>query len=87
MADFEQQLHGCRLITAQIFYHMPDHDKILQQYIWQDYDTAPRFPNLYGFLSFWEKEIEGRLHSVYVAKKSLITPGEYRFAQWEGTLQ
>ena len=87
MADFKTQLDGCQLTTAQIFYHMPDHRSILQEYVWQDYDLAPRFPNLRGFLSFWEQEIEGRLHSVYVAKKELITPGSFRFADWEESIQ
>jgi uncharacterized protein Usg len=86
MAMFQPQFEGKHLTTAQIFYHLPDYDAILQEYIWQDYDTAPRFPNLFGFLSFWEKEIEGRLHSVYVARQAIITPDQYRFADWMGHL-
>jgi uncharacterized protein Usg len=30
------------------------------------------------FLEFWEKNIEGRLHSVIVANARLVTPGELR---------
>ena len=33
-----------RLTTAEILYHMPDYPRLLQRYIWQDYDIAPRFP-------------------------------------------
>jgi len=87
MADLQQQLNNYRLTTAQILYHMPDHVHVLQEFIWQQYDIAPQFPQLYKFLDFWTKEIEGKLHSVYVAKKELITPGDYRFADWETTLQ
>lgn len=86
MADFRVQFEGCRLTTAQIYYHLPDHQNLLQEFIWQDYDVAPRFPNLKGFLNFWIHEIEGKLHSVYVARQELITPGDYRFAVWEGYL-
>jgi uncharacterized protein Usg len=32
---------------------MPDHPKLLQTYIWQQYDLAPRFPRLHDFLDFW----------------------------------
>lgn len=88
MADLLKQLEqGCRLTTAQIFYHMPDHEHLLQEYIWQDYDVAPRYPNLVGFLSFWKHELEGRLHSVYVARKEIITPGDCCFTDWEFILQ
>lgn len=87
MAELGRQLEDYRLTTAKIVYHMPDYKEILQEYIWQDYDVAPQFPVLIKFLDFWTREIDGKLHSVYVAKKELITPGDYRFADFEGTLQ
>ena len=87
MADLQRQLSDYRLTTARILYHMPDHVHLLQEYIWQDYDIAPKFPVLFGFLQFWTRELDGKLHSVYVAKKELITPGDYRFAAWESTIQ
>lgn len=87
MADLTPQLSEYRLTTARIIYHLPDHMHLLQEYIWQDYDISPRFPVLTGFLNFWKKEIEGTLHSVYVARQELITPGDYRFPEWQGTLQ
>ena len=86
MADLTKQLDHYRLTTAQIFYHMPDHVSLLQEFIWQDYDLDPHFPQLHKFLDFWVKEIEGTLHSVYVAHKKLITPGDTRFAAVELTL-
>ena len=39
--DFELQLKGYGLTTAEIHYHMPDHPSLLQLYIWQEYDLAP----------------------------------------------
>jgi uncharacterized protein Usg len=87
MADLRQQLCDYRLTTAKILYHMPDHVSLLQEFIWQDYDIAPKFPRLHKFLHFWTREIDGKLHSVYVAKKQIITPGDYRYAAWEGTIQ
>ena len=85
--DFEKQIHDYRLTTAKIIYHLPDYQDILQEYIWQDYDLAPQYPALKGFLQFWTREIDGKLHSVYVAHKKIITNGDYRFAEWQGTLQ
>ena len=87
MSDFVLQLQGYKLTTAQIFYHLPDHPQLLQEFIWQHYDVAPKFPKLYGFLDFWTKEIEGSLHSVYVAKKEIIGPTDNRFCDVEITLQ
>lgn len=87
MSDFVLELQGYRLTTAQIFYHMPDHPRLLQEFIWQHYDVAPKFPRLFGFLDFWTKEIEGTLHSVYVAKKEIIGPTNSRTIAAEFTIQ
>lgn len=87
MADLETQIKDYRLTTAQIFYHMPDYQEILQEFIWQEYDLAPKFPELKKFLDFWENKIDGKLHSVYVAKKEIITNSDYRNADWLGTVQ
>ncbi len=88
MADFEIQFKDhYRLTTAQIYYHLPDHPSFLQEFIWQDYDLAPQFPHLKGFLGFWVREIEGRLHSVYVASQKIITPSDPAFRDFEVSIQ
>ena len=76
--DFIRQMEGYGLTTAKILYRMPDHPSFLQTYIWQDYDLAPRFPELNRFLEFWRDKIEGMLHSVTVAHSALIKPAELR---------
>ena len=77
------QLRDYRLTTAEILYHLPDHPKILQTYVWQELDLAPRFPVLRGFLDFWESKLEGKLHSVKLAQAAGITPGYYRYRAGE----
>jgi uncharacterized protein Usg len=72
------QLKDYRLTTAEILYHLPDHPGILQTYVWQDLDIAPRFPVLRKFLEFWHRELEGPLHSVRVANASLVKPPSVR---------
>ena len=67
-------LKGYRLTTAEIIYHMPDYPDLLQTYVWQEMDLAPRFPVLCRFLEFWDRELEGKLHHVRVAASELITP-------------
>ena len=76
--DFIKQLKGYGLTTAKILYRLPDHPVLLQSYVWQDYDVAPDFPVLNDFLSFWQKSLEGPLHSVEVAHARLIRPAELR---------
>jgi uncharacterized protein Usg len=78
MSRLARQLAGYRLTTAEIIYRLPDHPALLQSYIWQDFDLAPRFPVLHKFLAFWEKSIEGKLHAVRVGSARLITPVEVR---------
>ena len=73
----QKQLHGYRLTTAEILYHLPDHPAVLQSYIWQELDIAPRFPVLHRFLDFWSREIEGKLHSVRISSVSLIQPARW----------
>ena len=38
---FVRQIAGYSLTTAEILYRLPDHPKLLQSYVWQDYDLAP----------------------------------------------
>jgi uncharacterized protein Usg len=79
--QLQQQLRGYRLTTAEILYRLPDHPAVLQTYIWQELDIAPRFPVLRKFLDFWERELDGRLHSVRVASVGLIGAGEWRHTE------
>ena len=76
--DFQRQVDGFGLTIAQILYRRPDHPWLLQTYVWQDYDLCPDFPELQGFLQFWEKSIEGALHSITVAHSRLIKPAELK---------
>lgn len=78
MSSLALQLENYRLTTAHIFYHMPNHPKFLQEYIWQELDIAPKFPVLKQFLDFWECTLNGKLHSVTVAHAKLIKPATFR---------
>ncbi|MBX2806302.1 MAG: usg protein [Hyphomicrobiales bacterium] len=78
--DFRKQLEGYSLTTAEILYRMPDHLHLLQSFIWQEFDLAPRFPRLESFLSFWESNLDGPLYRVTVSHKKLVSPTEYEFA-------
>lgn len=76
--SFRKQMLGYRLATAEILYRLPDHPKLLQSYVWQDYDIAPSFPVLRKFLDFWTRELEGPIHSVRLAGRRMIGAAELR---------
>jgi uncharacterized protein Usg len=81
--DFSRQLENYRLTTAEILYHMPDHPKFLQSYVWQELDIAPRFPVLTKFLQFWERQLDGKLYEVKIAHVGIIKPSELHYCQNE----
>ncbi len=82
-SEFRKQLEGYGLTTANILYRLPDHPAILQNFIWQQYDLHPHFPELRRFLDFWSTKLEGAIHSVTVAHQGLIRPAELRLIAQE----
>jgi uncharacterized protein Usg len=82
-SGFHLQLQGYGLTTANILYHLPDYPKIIQSYIWQEYDLHPEFPELRKFLDFWMRSLDGPLHSVTVAHSNLIKPAELKLLDKE----
>ncbi len=82
-SDFNMMLRDYRLTTAEILYHLPDYPALLQSFVWQNLDIAPKFPVLTKFLDFWENEIDGKLHSVKVSSVEIITPAKFIYCKGE----
>ncbi|MBM3551256.1 MAG: protein usg [Alphaproteobacteria bacterium] len=82
-SGFRLQLEGYGLTTANILYRLPDYPKIIQSYIWQEYDLHPDFPELRKFLNFWMRSLDGPLHSVIIAHSNLIKPAEMKLLDGE----
>jgi uncharacterized protein Usg len=76
--EFEAQLRGKRLTTAEVLYYMPDHPSLLQLFWWQTLDEAPDFPRIQKFLSFWRREIDAVIHSVQISSVQHIGPARLR---------
>jgi uncharacterized protein Usg len=72
MNNMRDMLEGYRITLAEILYHFPDYPNVLQTFIWQDLDIAPRFPRLLKFLDYWEHHLDGKLHSVKISSEKLI---------------
>ena len=86
MGEFERQLRGERLTTAEVLYHLPDHPALLQRFLWQTQDVAPDFPRIHRFLDFWRREIEAVIHSVSVSAVGLVRPAQLTVCTFEGRL-
>mgnify|MGYP001009384292 CR=1 FL=1 len=84
--DFVRQMDGYGLTTARILYRLPDYPKILQAYVWQEYDLAPRFPELRKFLDFWRRKLDGPIYEVKIAHSGLVSAAELRSVGAEITL-
>lgn len=76
--DFERQLQGYGLTTAQILYRMPDFRNLVQEYLWQDYDLSPDYPELRKFLDYWRKNLDGPVLSVTITHAKVIKPTEFK---------
>ena len=86
LSETELMLKGYGLTTAEFYYRMPDYQRVLNTFVWQDYDLAPDYPRLFRFIEFWQEKIEGPLHSVRFTHRKLIGPGEWRNVTGEFTL-
>ncbi len=83
MTDLARQLKGDRLTTAEILYYMPDHPSLLQSFVWQFLDRAPRYPKLHAFLEHWRINIEAPIHSVAVMRRERIGAARTRTIRHE----
>ena len=82
-SETELMLSGYGLTTAEFYYRMPDFQSVLSTFTWQQYDIAPDHPRLFEFIEYWQREIEGPLHSVKFMHRKQIAPGEWRNVEGE----
>lgn len=78
--EFEAQLRGKRLTTAEVLYYLPDHPSLIQRFMWQTLDVAPDYPRVHQFLEFWRREIDAVIHSVNVSAAGEVRPARVRIA-------
>lgn len=72
--ELELRLKGWRMATAEVLYYMPDHPSLLQSFVWQTLDLAPKYPRIHRFLNFWKAEIDAVIHSVRLASGETLAP-------------
>ena len=77
-SETELMLKGYGLTTAEFTYHMPDYAHVLNTFVWQEYDLMPDHPRLFKFIEFWQREIDGPLHSVRFTHRRQLASGDWR---------
>ncbi|MBL8551764.1 MAG: hypothetical protein JNJ73_17380 [Hyphomonadaceae bacterium] len=76
--ELAKRLDGWRLTTAEVLYYMPDHPALIQSFVWQTLDLAPKYPRIHRFLDYWKREIEAVIHSVRLATGETLAPPAMR---------
>ena len=62
------------LVSLRVFYYMPDHRNIIQEFMWQTLDTNPKYPRVNKFLNFWKENIEAVIADVEIAESKQRRP-------------
>lgn len=81
----ETQLRMCGYgdTLIRVYFRLPDYQSVLNEFTLNKLDLAPDFPVLFAFIEFWQREIEGPLHSVEFTHRKLIRPDTWRHVTHE----
>jgi uncharacterized protein Usg len=64
--------------TAKLYYRLPGHERVLTCFVWDDYDRAPDYPELFKFITAWQEPLDGVLHSVRLMHRKPVAPGKWQ---------
>jgi len=56
-----------RIVSLFVFYYIPDHSNIIQEFFWQTDDKVPELYRIHKFLNHWHDNIEADIHEVKIA--------------------
>ena len=62
------------LVSLRVFYYMPDHRNLIQEFMWQTLDINPKYPRVNKFLNFWKENIEAVIADVEIAESKQRRP-------------
>ena len=76
--DFVFRIRNYSLMTLNIFYYMPDHQHIIQEFLWQTMDLKPKYPRIKEFLKFWQEEIDAKIKEIQIGETGGLQPSKYK---------
>ena len=56
------------LVSLRVFYYMPDHRNLIQEFMWQTEDVKPKYPRVNKYLNFWRKNIDAVIADIEMAE-------------------
>ena len=77
-SDFSRMLNGYVTVSVNVIYYLPDHQNLLNEFMWQTLDLKPKYPRVKRFLDFWEAEIEGKIKQVIICDGRPFELSEWR---------
>lgn len=67
------------LVTVDVFYYIPDHPLLLQEFLWQTNDEWPSIPRVHRFLNYWHYNIDATINEVFVQ----CSEGKWKYIEYE----
>jgi len=55
------------LVTLDVYYFMPKHVHLINEFLWQTEDVYPKFERVNKFMTFWQKNIDAVISEVVMA--------------------
>jgi len=55
------------LVTLDVYYYMPAHAHLINEFLWQTDDTYPNFKRVNMFMTFWRENINAVISEVVMA--------------------
>jgi len=55
------------IVLLDIYYYMPDHTNLVQEFIWQTEDTTPNLPRVHKFLGYWKENIDATIQQILIS--------------------
>ena len=51
-------------VLIRIYYYLPDHSSLVQEFIWGTMEIIPEYPRINKFLNYWHENIDAVIASI-----------------------
>ena len=51
-------------VLIRIYYYLPDHSSLVQEFMWGTMDIIPEYPRINKFLNYWHENIDAVIASI-----------------------
>lgn len=59
-------------VSIQIYYYIPDHKYLINEFFWQTQDIVPELPRIHQFLHYWHENIDAIIKEVLISHSNKI---------------